>query len=974
MPRWSRWSVSVVFVLAVAVLARSGPARHWIPALARPVSWVDAVSAATKPGASVVGLVTSDYERLAAPMPRDVPLDDAHIEAMVRYAVTLAGGLRNQLEAGAEWVVIKPNIVELQEAGSGVITDWRVVKAVVKLVHEAAPQARITIAEGGAWVPPERTEVLQNMHGGGEVGDGFAVAGYRQLLQDPALAGYPLDLVDLNFDQVAEVAVPDGGYVFPKYFMPNTILECDFLISVPVLKIIGSVGMTNAMKNFVGVAPGMIYGWPKMSGYPGSGSPGLPHDPGILDEVIVDLVATAEPDFAVVDALVGMERAKTDTDGGMPVRLNTVLASADVVAADAVSAQLIGLNPDDIEYLTLAAYRGLGQEDLTNIKVKGTPMESALRRFEKYGMRNGTNGEYGTYGQGSRTWLLKGPFPIAQVAGGSEAVDPTAPAAALGTGGWSDAVYFHDDRIDLDKYFKNPTDCVAYAFCTFTAPKDQAAELWVGSDEGLKVWINGAPVYQYEGRRRHRLPNERVPVQLRAGENGLLVRVDQGRGRYEFSLNLCEVEPDARYAGNRVWGLRFGVPAAAATVAGSGYSEQSFEPATGEIPADARLVKLADVPPRADPVLAGLDQCLRAAGVTVSDVNLAGVTGHAFRFGVADSVGAEGLIEIDLAAAADLYRGLGVEVQQVQAADGDPAFASRQQEAFQLISASLDRGVPALCRQGTWMALVQGYHAELEQCYVAGRHGDLQPIDASELGMDERGTRLQVLTIGPARPVDATAAARRSVELALAEAKRPAAGRYHFGLDAYRCWLADVDSGRVARGGGLRMVAAALAERRGQAGPYLREVAPLFPTATSGLQTAAALYEAEAAVLAQVSALFPMMNYRGPGGGGRGDDRRPAMGAPPAGGPPGTGPAMGAPPAGGVPGMGPGVGVPRPAGASGPAVTGTPGPAGGEGRGGAAAWQSRSAEARRQAVPLIRQALELEQQAVTALAAAAARM
>ncbi len=45
-----------------------------------------------------------------------------------------------------------------------------------------------------------------------------------------------------------------------------------------------------AMKNQVGVAPGMKYGWPKKTGYPsGSGNPGLPHSNEVLGEMITDL-------------------------------------------------------------------------------------------------------------------------------------------------------------------------------------------------------------------------------------------------------------------------------------------------------------------------------------------------------------------------------------------------------------------------------------------------------------------------------------------------------------------------------------------------------------------------------------------------------------------------------------------------------------------------------------------------------------
>ena len=548
----------------------------WALALAtqtprRPLEWkedrfglVDALSAATTGGGVTVGLVGSDYPDLPSPVPRDRKLTVEQVEDMVREAVDLAGGLDLFLPPDAERVVIKPNIVELKKRGSGVITDWRVVRALVLIVHETAPQARITIAEGAAWIPPDQLSHAGSSGDGrrpgrGEVGDGFAIAGYRALLQDPELADIDLDLLDLNFDEAEPVEVPGGGYVFSQYYIPRTILEADFVISVPVLKIIAAVGMTNAMKNFVGIAPGMYYGWPKMRGRPDLGIPGLPHLPGILDEVIVDLASEAQPDFAVVDAIVGMERGKSDRAGGRPRRLDAVLASADIVAADAASAMLIGLNPADIEYLSLAARKGLGENDPARIRITGSPLEHLAARFEKTPSRGGFYGEWGHYGQGCRTWLLAGPFHRGSRPNDGEFIDVRRPDALPGQNGWSPPVYFHDDKIDLARYFHDPENCVVYACSDFFVPQAQNAELWVGSDEDLRVWIDGRPVYSHQGNRRHHLPNDRVPLKLTVGWNQILVRADQTGGRFGFSLNICEVEPDPRYDGNRVWGLQFAV-------------------------------------------------------------------------------------------------------------------------------------------------------------------------------------------------------------------------------------------------------------------------------------------------------------------------------------------------------------------------------------------------------------------------------
>ena len=524
------------------------------PAISRVAAW-SALLALLVPGVAPgelprVGLITSQTTTLGEPAPRDAELSGEQIEAMVRTAVAAAGGLDTVLSSTASRVVIKVNIGDARPRGSGVVTDVRVVRAVIRLVHESAPGARITIAEGPAgWVPPERDdEVVGQVP---DISDGFQVAGYRDLLSDAGLASIDLELLDLNFDDTVECAVPQGGLARDRYSLPTAIVESDVVIDMPVLKVHDWTGMTNAMKNLIGIAPGLVYGWGKMRGYPpGSGNLGIPHSPAVIDETIVDLTTLAGVDFTVVDAIVGMERNKLDRwAGGRPVRLNTILAGADIVAVDAVAARLIGLNPDDLEYLTLAARAGLGEIDASRIEVRGEQPEAVARRFEK---PPAEWAERGHYGQGCRVWLVHGPVPVDEASPYGPGARPT-PAVD----GWSQPVYFHDDMIDLDALLSDPTHCRVGAYTEFTVPAAQDAVLWLGSGEGLRVWLDDELVYTYEGRRRHRLPNDRQPVRLAPGRNRLLVEAVQSRGDFSFSLNICAPEEDARFDGNRVAGLRF---------------------------------------------------------------------------------------------------------------------------------------------------------------------------------------------------------------------------------------------------------------------------------------------------------------------------------------------------------------------------------------------------------------------------------
>ncbi|MFA6111747.1 MAG: hypothetical protein WDA75_23545, partial [Candidatus Latescibacterota bacterium] len=106
------------------------------------------------------------------------------------------------------------------------------------------------------------------------------------------------------------------------------------------------------------------------------------------------------------------------------------------------------------------------------------------------------------YGQSNRVWLLKGPFSLDDEHRWRP--DPATLAVRPGEDGWSGPVYFQDDRINLKSYLGRQRQCVAYAYAEFEAPRDQQAELWVGSDEPLTVWVNGEEVYRYQRTRQHK--------------------------------------------------------------------------------------------------------------------------------------------------------------------------------------------------------------------------------------------------------------------------------------------------------------------------------------------------------------------------------------------------------------------------------------------------------------------------------------
>src|SRR4029434_10039461 len=174
--------------------------------------------------------------------------------------------------------------------------------------------------------------------------------------------------VDLNHDDVAFVPLQSWFTGLRELALPVTLLESDFVISMPKLKTHHWAGMTCSMKNLFGTVPGAVYGWPKNP----------LHMNGIANSIL-DLTATIGPHLAIVDAVTAMEG-----DGpimGRPRPLGFVAMGSDPVAVDATCARVIGLDPDKIEYLQPAA-EFLGVVDASRIEHRGESSHRYCTRFD----------------------------------------------------------------------------------------------------------------------------------------------------------------------------------------------------------------------------------------------------------------------------------------------------------------------------------------------------------------------------------------------------------------------------------------------------------------------------------------------------------------------------------------------------------------------------------------------------------------
>jgi uncharacterized protein (DUF362 family) len=268
------------------------------------------------------------------------------------YSVDLADvisrGLRElAFDVRGRSVLLKPNLIEY--APGTIINTNPHVAAGAATAFLRAGASEVAVAEG----PGHRRDMEYLL----------AATGFAEQLKDLRIR-----FVDLNHDDVRPIALRSHFTGLDEILLPVEVLKADVIVSLPKLKTHHWAAMTASMKNFFGVVPGAVYGWPK----------NFLHFHGIHNS-IVDLVATIRPHFTIVDAVVAMEG-----DGpimGRPRQTGFLAMGQDLVAVDATCARLIGFDPARIQYLAWAG-DFLGNLDERAIEHRGEDPARYQTRFD----------------------------------------------------------------------------------------------------------------------------------------------------------------------------------------------------------------------------------------------------------------------------------------------------------------------------------------------------------------------------------------------------------------------------------------------------------------------------------------------------------------------------------------------------------------------------------------------------------------
>ena len=137
-------------------------------------------------------------------------------------------------------------------------------------------------------------------------------------------------------------------------------------------------------------------------------------------------------------------------------------------------------------------------------------------------------------------WRVVGPFPIAARRRGSPA--SRRPVGQLrGAGGkrvtWRTVdLADKQGQVDLGRTYRHDDDLAAYGYAEIESPSDRTAQMAVGSDDTLTVWLNGKEVYRFSDRRGFEHEQARFDVSLRKGINRVLIQCGNRGGPWQFAV------------------------------------------------------------------------------------------------------------------------------------------------------------------------------------------------------------------------------------------------------------------------------------------------------------------------------------------------------------------------------------------------------------------------------------------------------
>ena len=259
------------------------------------------------------------------------------VDEAIQKSIHLLGGL--DIKRGQQ-VVIKPNVCYHKNLDNMIITDPRVLEAVINLVKKRTDNIVVVESDSRSGTADERV----------------TRSGVMDLIEKCGV-----EFLNLSDDETEEYDV--DGFTLQ---IPETVLETDFFVNIPKVKTcnIEHTFITVAMKNMFGILANKKK--PKL------------HEK--LVEILLFLNRTIHQNLIIVDGIVGMQGLGPIQ--GSPVDLGLIISGLNSVTVDAICCYIMGINPYAVEPLWKAYEAGIGEINMNRIQIIGEKINDVSKKFD----------------------------------------------------------------------------------------------------------------------------------------------------------------------------------------------------------------------------------------------------------------------------------------------------------------------------------------------------------------------------------------------------------------------------------------------------------------------------------------------------------------------------------------------------------------------------------------------------------------
>lgn len=283
------------------------------------------------------------------------------IEKKLREGFELLGGdsfLKELIPYNSK-VLLKPNMLSIESAGSPVVTHYMVFEAIIRIVKEYTNNISFGDSPG--------------------FGDSRKAAERSGLMT----VANKYDVKFEDFKESVHVAL-NKSILCKSWNVVKAPYEADVVITLPKLKTHAMAYFTGAVKNQFGCIPGTQKAeWHTR----------MPQAENFC-KMLLDLNALVGTSFAILDGIIAMEG--NGPKSGNPHKMDTIIMGKSVTAVDSVAVRLIGYdNPLDIPVLREAYNYKWGDVLQNDIEVLGEKIGNMKAKNFKLS-RKGGNFHFGS--------------------------------------------------------------------------------------------------------------------------------------------------------------------------------------------------------------------------------------------------------------------------------------------------------------------------------------------------------------------------------------------------------------------------------------------------------------------------------------------------------------------------------------------------------------------------------------------------